>query len=330
MLASSKEIHTEKMNVYALRLKDKKELNNSSSGGAFTAISDVFLSSGNAVVSAIYNYDTNQNEFVLYTTLEEWDKARGSKYIQAYPLNSFQESEHWIKENNKELLFFGTGCQADGFRMYAEHRGFRDKTTIVGIICHGTPSPKIWKDYVGGKIDYLTFKDKRNGWKNPTAYMIKGGNEKSISDYVSIFYNRCALRPSCYECPYDTTERSVDLTIGDFWGIEKVIPDFYSPEGNSLILVHTEKGQRLFEMIKDKVEWRESNTADCLQPNLINPTERSPRREEFWFDYRKKGISFVIKKYTGVSFMSRIKRKIKKILGGYTSTCPSLWRAEIC
>lgn len=168
------------MKVYALRIKDKKELNNSSSGGAFTAISDVFLSSGNAVVSAIYNYDTKQNEFVLYTTLEERNR------------------------------------------------------------------------------------------------------------------------------------------------------DFYSPEGNSLVLVHTDKGQRLFEMIKDKVEWRESNTTDCLQPNLINPTERSPRREEFWFDYRKKGISFVIKKYTGVSFMSRIKRKIKKILGGYTSTCPSLWRVAIC
>lgn len=317
MLASSKEIHTEKMNVYALRLKDKKELNNSSSGGAFTAISDVFLSSGNAVVSAIYNYDTNQNEFVLYSTSEERDKARGSKYMQTYPLDSFHKAEQWVKEKNKELLFVGTGCQADGFRMYAEQKGFRDKTTIVGIICHGTPSPKIWKDYVDGKIDYLTFKDKRNGWKNPTAYVLINGKEKSISDYVSIFYNRCALRPSCYECPYATTERSVDLTIGDFWGIEKVIPDFYSPEGNSLVLVHTEKGQRLFEMIKDKVEWRESNTTDCLQPNLIRPTERSPRREEFWFDYRKKGISFVIKKYTGVSFMSRIKRKINKILGGH-------------
>ena len=310
------------MKVYALRLKDKDELNNSSSGGAFTAISDLFLASGNAVVSAIYNYDTNQNEFVLYTTSEERNKARGSKYMQAYPLNSFQEAEHWIKENDKDLLFVGTGCQADGFRMYAELKGFRDKTTIVGIICHGTSSPKIWKDYVGGKIDYLTFKDKRNGWKNPTAYMLKGGKEKSISDYVSIFYNRCALRPSCYECPYATTERKVDLTIGDFWGIDKVMPEFYSSKGSSLVLVHTEKGQRLFEMIKDKVEWRESNTTDCLQPNLINPTERSPRREEFWFDYRKKGISFVIKKYTGVSFMSRVKRKVTEILTGGGTLVP--------
>lgn len=134
------------MNVYALRLKDKKELDKSSSGGAFTAISDIFLSLGDAVVSAIYNYETNQNEFVLYTKKKDRDKARGSKYMQAYPLNSFREAEQWIKANDKKLLFVGTGCQADGFRIYAEQKGFRDNTTIVGIICHGTPSPKIWKD----------------------------------------------------------------------------------------------------------------------------------------------------------------------------------------
>lgn len=318
------------MKVYAVRLRDKNELDKSSSGGAFTAISDVFIASGKAVVSAIYNYDTNQNEFVLYTTTEERNKARGSKYMQAYPLNSFKEAEQWVKANDKELLFIGTGCNADGFRKFAEQRGFRDKATIVDIICHGISSPKIWKDYVSGKIEYLTFKDKRNGWLNPTAYMIKGGREKSISNYVSIFYNKCALRPSCYECSYATTERKVDLTIGDYWGIDRVMPDFYSPEGNSLVLVHTKKGQELFERITDKVEWRESSTTDCLQPNLIKPTERSPRREEFWKDYQRKGISFVLKNYTGISFMSKIKCKIKEILGGGTSTYLSLWRTAIC
>ena len=65
------------------------------------------------------------------------------------------------------------------------------------------------------------------------------------------------------------------------------------------------------------MEWRESNTTDCIQPNLINPTEMSSRREEFWKDYQKKGISFVLKKYTGTSFMSRIKHKVIQILGGY-------------
>lgn len=303
------------MKVYALRLKDKNELMKSSSGGGFTAVSDEFVASGNAVVSAIYNYETNQNEFVLYTTKEQRDMARGSKYMQAYPLETFREAEKWIKENDRELLFVGTGCQADAFRKFAEIKGFRDYTTIVGIICHGTPSPKIWKDYVAGRIDYVTFKDKRTGWKTPSAYIIKNRKEMSIADYDTIFYNKCALRPSCYECPYATTERNVDLTIGDFWGIENVMPDFYSPEGTSLVLVHTKKGQEIFEKIKDKVEWRESNAKDCLQPNLIEPTERSPRRDEFWIDYHDGGIKRVLKKYIPQPpLWRRAARKAKRLI----------------
>ena len=301
------------MKVYAVRLKDKEELYKSSSGGAFTAISNYFLTHNNAIVSAIYNYKTNQNEFKLYTTVEDRNQARGSKYMQAYPLNSFREAEAWIKNNNKELLFVGTGCQADGFRNFAEIKGIRNKTTIVGIICHGTPSPKIWKDYLRNKkIEYVTFKDKRTGWKSPSAYIIENGKEVNIADYDEIFYSKCALRPSCYKCPYATTNRKVDMTIGDYWGIDSVIPEFYSSEGNSLVLVHTEKGQELFEHIKESVEWVESNVKDCLQPNLISPTEKSPRREAFWSDYQKSGIDLVLKKYTHkISFWHKVIGKLK-------------------
>ena len=118
---------------------------------------------------------------------------------------------------------------------------------IVDIICHGSPSPKMWREYAesiqkkDGKITYLTFKDKRNGWKSPTAYVKVNGAEKPIKDYVKVFYNRCALRPSCYECPYATIERKTDMTIGDFWHIEETIPDFYDPNGNSLFLIHTNR-----------------------------------------------------------------------------------------
>lgn len=299
--------------VYALRIKDATELMNSSSGGAFTAISDVFLKKGGAIVSAVYNYQTNQNEFALYTTKEMRDMARGSKYMQSYPLNSFAEAAAWVEAQNKELLFVGMGCQADGFRIYSEAKGIRDKVTIVDIICHGVPSPKLWKDYVGGKVEYVTFKDKRNGWGSPTAYVKQNGKEKSITDYVSLFYNKCALRPSCYECPYAKIERQVDITIGDFWGIDKVIPGFYSANGNSLVLVHTPKGMELFESIKDDVEWRESNTADCLQKNLIAPTERSPKRSKFWTDYYKGGINKVLRENKYAVLLGKIKLKSKRI-----------------
>ena len=251
------------------------------------------------------------------------ERAKGSKYMQSKPGDIYREVFQWMTENpEKELLFIGMGCQSDGFRKFSEIKGIRDRVYIVDIICHGSPSPKLWREYAEsiqrkeGKITYLTFKDKRNGWKSPTAYVKVNGAEKPIKDYVKMFYNRCALRPSCYECPYATTERKTDMTIGDFWHIEETIPDFYDPNGNSLFLIHTNRGEELFEKIKGNLDCRLSNTTQCWQANLEAPTKKSEQREEFWSDYRKKGIDFVMKKYGTVPMKTRIKNKLLKIIGG--------------
>jgi coenzyme F420-reducing hydrogenase beta subunit len=304
-----------KTRAYALKLKDSQELRRSSSGGAFTAFTNEFLSNGNAVVSAVYNYNNAQTEFVLYEDYQTRDSARGSKYMQSYPLDVFREAEDWLRNNHKNLIFFGSGCQADGFRKYMEKKGLRERVTVVGIICHGFPSPMIWKDYIKEKGDYknLSFRDKRNGWDKPYAHMEVNGKEISVQNYLTIFYNKCALRPACYECRYATTERNVDLTIGDFWGIEKALPEFDKNGGVSLVLVHSQKGQELFEKIKGSIEWQESDVNKSLQPNLVKPTERSARREEFWNDYKSFGINKILKKYAPKP--SIFKRAILKVKG---------------
>ena len=303
--------------VFAIRLKNETELLNCSSGGAFTAISDLFLSDNNAIVSSIYNYQNQQTEFRLYNTKSLRNEARGSKYMQSKPLNSFNEAEEWIKHNDGMLLFVGMGCQAEGFRLFSEKKGFRDRVLIVDIVCHGVSSPQIWKDYADkiGDFSFLSFRDKRNGWHFPTAYVIKKGKELLIQDYLNIYYNRCALRPSCYKCPFATTERKSDITIGDFWGIEQIAPDFEVGSGVSLFLAHTSKGIETFDCMKDQFDWIESNVKDCLQPNLIKPTERSDMREKFWEDYRNGGIDLILKEYNPkVSSWKKMKNWIKKLL----------------
>ena len=309
--------------VYAGRLKDKSALMSSSSGGAFTALSDAFLKSGDAVVAAVYNYENHTVEFQMILDEKQRERAKSSKYMQSKPGDIYQEAYHWLMDNpKKELLFVGMGCQSDGFRKFSEIKGIRDRVYIVDIICHGSPSPKLWREYAesiqkkDGRITYLTFKDKRNGWKSPTAYVKVNGSERPLKDYVKVFYNRCALRPSCYECPYATTERKTDMTIGDFWHIEETIPDFYDPNGNSLFLIHTGRGEELFEKIRDNMDYRLSNTAQCWQANLEAPTKKSEQREEFWNDYNKKGIDFVMKKYGSVPMKTKIKNKLLKIMGG--------------
>lgn len=310
-----------KTKVYAGRLKDQHSLLLSSSGGAFTVLSDFFLENGDAVAANVYNYQTNTSEFRLLRNKSERDAAHGSKYMQSKPGNIFSEIYQWLMLNpDRKLLFVGMGCQADGFRKFAEMKGLRDRVWVIDIICHGSPSPRLWKEYAEsieqkyGKITYLTFKDKRNGWKSPTAYVMADGKEHLIKDYVKVFYNRCALRPSCYECPYATTERKTDMTIGDFWHIEETIPDFYDEKGNSLFLIHTDLGEQLFEDVKEKLEYRLSDTKQCWQANLEAPTERSEQRDLFWNDYQKKGVDFIMKKYGSTPLKTRIKNKIVKIM----------------
>lgn len=310
--------------VYAGRLKNRETLLKSSSGGVFTALSDLFLDNGEAVVAASYNYDNKREEFCIILNKEERDNARGSKYMQSTPLNVFRDAYQWLKQNpEKRLLFVGMGCQADGFRRFTEEKGVRDRVVIVDIICHGSPSPHLWKEYASkkenelqGKIEYLTFKDKRKGWDNPTALIKIKGREIPIKDYVRIFYNQCALRPSCHECKYATIERKSDLTIGDYWNIEKSLPDFYDSAGNSLILIHTNRGRELFDSAKVALDYRISDTVQCLQHNLKEPTPKSEQREEFWNDYQKKGIDFVMKKYGTVPMRTKIKNKLLRIMGG--------------
>lgn len=310
--------------VYAGRIKDQEALLKSSSGGAFIAFSDYFLNRGDMIVASNYNYQTHTEEFTFLHNKTERKAACGSKYMQSKPGSIFRKAERWLIENpQKSLLFVGMGCQSDGFRKYAELKGFRDRVYIVDIVCHGVPSPKLWKDYVesierkhGGKVSYLTFKDKREGWSSPTAFVVINNKEVPIKDYVNIFYNRCALRPSCHICPYATIKRKTDITIGDFWHIEQTIPDFYDPNGTSLFLIHTNRGEELFEKIKGNLDYRLSNTQQCRQANLEAPTPVSKHRQKFWNDYKEKGIDYIMKKYGTVTLTSKVKNKLSEIIRG--------------
>lgn len=303
--------------VYAGRVKDRDILEKSSSGGAFTAISDYFLEKGDAVVAAVYDYEEHIPEFHLITTKIRRDSARGSKYMQSKMGDIFNESYKWLVEHvDKKLVFFGMGCQTEAFRLFSEKKHIRSRVIIVDIICHGAASPIIWNDYIRQirDVQYVTFKNKRNGWNNPTALAIADGKEWSLDEYVRIFYNQCALRPSCYKCPFSKIERNTDITIGDFWHIEETIPSFYDPMGTSLFLIHSEIGQMVWEQIVGKLDYVSSNTTQCWQANLENPTPKSCMRDMFWSDYHEKGSAYVFSIYGSMKVKSRIIRKIKKMM----------------
>lgn len=112
--------------------------------------------------------------------------------------------------------------------------------------------------------------------------------------------------PICYN-------REKRVTIGDFWHIEEKIPDFYNSQGTSLVLLHTNRGNKLFDAIKDTIDYKVSNTSECWQYNLEHPTPASEKRSDFWKDYKEHGIDYITKKYGTFTIGTKIKNRLKKI-----------------
>ncbi len=306
--------------VYAGRAKDREILSHCSSGGAFTVLSDEFLEHGNAVLCAGYNYESRQTEFRLVFDKTERDRCRGSMYMQSYALDSWKKALKWLTDNpDKELIFFGVGCQGAAFKEFASRKGILSRVTIVDIICHGSPSPMIWKEYAkgleeDGKLSSINFRDKRTGWNKSVGIARIGDKEISLSKWKKAYSSKVMFRPCCSKCHYTRTDRATDITIGDFWHLEDKMPDFFDPMGTSVFLIHTDKGMQLFDSVRNRLDYRESNTKDCWQMNLERPTTHAADREDFWKDYRKKGIDFVMNKYGTNNLTRKLQRKFRSLL----------------
>lgn len=164
-----------------------------------------------------------------------------------------------------------------------------------------------------------TFRSKEKGWR---GYNIKvqyenGSEEVNTSRlrvYSSIFSSDLALRPSCYQCQFANLARPSDITIGDFWGIEKTMHEIDDNKGVSLVILNTNKGKEVFDEVKKDLFYWESSMKDCLQHNLQYPTAKPQKRDQFWFDYNNHDFEYIAKKYAGFGFLSKTKAIIKKIL----------------
>lgn len=305
--------------VYAVKHKDPSVLKSSSSGGVFSALTEKFICSGNAVLCVHYNYESDQAEFHIIETLKNRNDSRGSMYMQSIAQDSWNDAYEWLeKHKTKCLMFVGVGCQAAAFIKFSELKKIRDRIVVVDLICHGVPSPLVWKRYIeflkgDGQLDELNFRDKRTGWSRSVGTVKINGKDVSLGAYRRLYSSRNTLRPCCSQCPYTCIDRCTDVTMGDFWNLEKSMPDFVDENGVSLVLIHTEKGQQIFDSILDMVDVRKSNKKDCWQLNLEKPTEHASSRKEFWIDFDRKGIQYVMKKYGNVSTVCKIRNKIKKI-----------------
>ncbi len=324
----------EKPKVYAVKHKDEEIRAASRSGGIFTALSDLVLADGGIVYGCVLTENFTAVHIRAESVVER-NRMRGSKYIQSKLGDTFKNVQKDL-EDGKSVLFSGTSCQVAGLKQFLKEE--YDNLFCVDIVCHGVPSISVWKSYLHwqeqknhGKAVKIDFRNKKDfGWHDHVE-TIEFENGKSASSRVfrNLFYGHMILRPSCYECPYKSVMHPGDITIADYWGIEKAAPEFDDNKGVSLVLVNNKAGENAFERVKDKLIWKRTELKDSMQPPLKAPFPKPDNRERFWDDFRNKPFEYVAKKYGGIglkndvkTFLRKIKRKIKKLVvkGGKRNT----------
>lgn len=310
--------------VYAVRHKKMEEIETSRSGAAFVAVSDYVLECNGVVYGAGYS----ENFMVIHkraTTAEERDEFKGSKYVQSSLEGIFRNVKEDL-QNGRLVLFSGTPCQVSGLSSFVGKR-LRKNLILMDIICHGVPSPNVWMDYVAyiekknsAKIRVVNFRDiSISGWSaHEESFIFDNGIKKQYSVYSCLF-NKCILfRPSCAKCPYTNFKRPSDLTLGDFWGWERVSSTFNQDnKGCSLVLVNTEKGKNIFDVVKERLNYIFTTKELCVQPNLQAPTVFDQEWLAFEGLYMQEGFLAILKKYGGtkrIFILYRVLKKIRNIL----------------
>ena len=321
LVCDFKKKHEKETNIrkaFSLIVKDKSILRNSTSGGAFTVISDVVLSQGGMVVGAV-----QEKNFTIHHTItdntEIRDRMRGSKYVQSDISEVFPTIRDFLKEG-KSVLFCGTPCQCAAIKSYMKID--YDNLIVVDFLCHGVPNNRMFKEHIqyleehyGGKIEDYTFRDKRFGWNsyNNNIYINNSWKSRWINQiYYNFFVSNVSLRESCHHCVYRSYHRPSDLTIADFWGIEK-ISGKKTRTGVSLLLSNSEKGEKMIKDFKG-AEINEVPVDKILYRVATRPSSSRIDEEVFWNIYMQAGYHGLVDRYFNNSLKKRLRFEIRKFV----------------
>lgn len=319
-IINNKKNNNEENTCYAAKAKDIKKRINSSSGGVFQFLAEYIIRIGGVVVAPVFD-----ENFMLRHCLicDEFHllSAIGSKYVQSDIGSVYKSVENLLKDN-RYVYFAGTPCQIVGLKRYL--RKEYSKLYTQDIICHGVPSPLIWKKYINylnrhkKKIISVNFRDKSKGWRRYSLSLIfKDGKQTrtpSIKDpYLKIYMKNISIRPSCYNCNIKGDSFESDITLGDFWGIEKVCPSLDDDRGTSLVMIHSHKGQLLFNNIRNNVDCSIVDKEQALKynPSAIIQTKVPDIRTAFFEEVNNKPFMKVMKKYSSDGLIIETKRTIK-------------------
>lgn len=273
------EIKKKVPDAYGAYSKDSEILLQSSSGGIFSVLADFVLSQNGVVFGAGFD---NENKVIHMSVdkKEDLHKLRQSKYVQSEIGDTFKEAKVLL-ENGIVVLFTGTPCQIVGLNKFLNKE--YDNLLTQDIICHGAPSPEKFKAYIslkeqeqGASLKTVSFRNKdRNRWKGDVLMSFDNDivYRKSFprDAFVKKMIRNKEMRPSCYNCNYRGVNRHSDITLADFWGVQFVQPSMYNKLGTSLVIIHSEKGARVFNEINPYIVCKKVN---LTRARIFNPSIR--------------------------------------------------------
>ncbi len=320
---SSKNVSEEQKSFVAWN-KNIHIRNSSTSGGIFSALADKTISEGGVVVGAAFDDSYHLKHIVAHNSLE-WVPMIGSKYLQSDTRGIFRQVKELLN-NGVNVLFTGTACQIAGLHSFLD-RDY-DGLLTCEVICHGVPSPGLYKDYllhlekkIRCKVSDYQFRSKKYGW-DKLAVSVKYANQKTKTyrarycPFHNWFGKHLSVRPSCFKCYYRGTNRDADITLGDFWGIENYLSDVDISSGVSVILTNTTKGIKQLKDMKVMLHFEHCpidwvlGKNPCLTKNYPVPKDR----ENFFYDYRRLPMKELIKKYPPENHFKLIIGKICRLM----------------
>ena len=300
----------------------------SSSGGIFSLIANYILDLNGVVFGAQFDKEFN----VVHSYIDnkkDLYKFQCSKYVQSEIGDTYRKAKELL-DNDKYVLFTGTPCQIEG--LYKFLRKDYDKLYTQDFICHGVPSPRVWRKYLKETNNKykeqpkeISFRSKDNSWQDFELKILYKNNvyrnTQGKDTYLRAFLNDICLRDSCYKCNFKKKNRVSDITLADFWGIDNIDKSMNDDKGTSLVVVNSDKGKELFEKLKDNMEYKEVNLDDAIKynMNMITSVKMNKNREKFFNELDETDLDSLVKKYIKKrSIVRRVlgkaKRIVKKIL----------------
>ncbi len=327
---NSSEKNTEKPSAYWAMNSDEKMRSESSSGGIFTVLAEKTINDGGIVFGAAMSDDCRSVRHISVDSIGDLYRLRGSKYVQSDIGDSYNRAKDYL-DSGKKVLFSGTPCQIEGLLDFLGKD--YENLICIDLICHGVPSPKVWEKYVQcvensakAHTQSVSFRSKRYGWHKYSvlfAFENKAEHINTLNDdlFMKTFLRDICLRPSCYSCKFKKLNRRSDITLADFWGVERLLPEIDDDKGVSLVIVHSAKGESFFRPVEHGLKSGETDLDSALRYNasMLNSVKPHKNRKLFFEKLDNTEFPELVNKYASLSLYRRIRGKLgiikRKILG---------------